>query len=78
LLFAVFLFAVGLVEGWHYRVTALMASSILVSAAWLVLWAFVWTTHDVGKVLLLFADLAAHQAGYLVGAYLGSGADDDR
>ncbi len=37
---------------------------------WLALWAFVWTTLDIEKILLLFADLAAHQAGYLVGRLL--------
>jgi hypothetical protein len=72
LLIAALLFAVGMAEGWHYRAGALMVSSTLVLLAWLALWGFLWTASDIVKVLLLLANLAAHQAGYLVGAYLGA------
>lgn len=78
MLIAALLFALGMAEGWNYRATALMASSMLVSLGWLTLWAFVWTTLDIEKILLLFADLAAHQAGYLVGAYWNGATDEDR
>jgi hypothetical protein len=78
LLVAAVLFALGMAEGRTYRATALMASSMLVGLGWLALWAFVWTALDIEKVLLLFADLAAHQASYLVGAYWGGAASEDR
>ena len=78
MLVAALLFALGTAEGWNCRATALIASSMLVSLGWLALWALVWTTLDTEKVLLLFADLAAHQAGYLVGAYWGGATGKDR
>ncbi|WP_331314625.1 hypothetical protein [Methylobacterium mesophilicum] len=49
-----------------------MASSMLVTLAWLALWIFVWAQLDAETVLLLFAYLSALQAGYLVGAYLSA------
>ncbi|WP_331289607.1 MULTISPECIES: hypothetical protein [Methylobacterium] len=55
-----------------------MASSMLVTLAWLALWVFVWAELDAVKVLLLFAYLTAHQAGYLVGAYLSADIDPHR
>lgn len=78
MLVAALLFALGMAEGWNYRATALMASSMLVGLGWLALWALVWVALDLEKVLLLFADLAAHQAGYLVGAYWRGAASEDR
>jgi hypothetical protein len=77
LLVAALLFAVGVWEGWRYRAAVLIASSMLVSIGWLGLWAFVWTHLDAEKILLLFAYLTAHQAGYLVGAYLGADFGED-
>ncbi|WP_457108258.1 hypothetical protein [Methylobacterium sp. P5_C11] len=78
MLIAALLFAVGMLEGWRYRASVLMASSMLISLAWLAVWAFVWTRLDAEKILLLFGYLTAHQAGYLIGAYLGVDADSDR
>jgi hypothetical protein len=75
LLVAALLFAVGIWEGWRYRASVLVASSMLVTLAWLALWIFVWAQLDTEKVLLLFAYLTALQAGYLVGAYLGVDTD---
>jgi hypothetical protein len=72
LLVAALLFAVGVFEGWRYRAPVLMASSMLVTLAWLALWAVAWPVLDTEKVLLLFAYLAAHQAGYFVGVYVGA------
>ncbi|MGH1574157.1 hypothetical protein ACRAWG_30355 [Methylobacterium sp. P31] len=78
MLVAALLFAVGMIEGWRYRASILMASSTLVSLAWLALWASVWMTIDAETVLLKFANLAAHQGGYLVGAYPGAEPGADR
>lgn len=78
MLVAALLFAMGIWEGWRYRASVLMASSMLVTLAWLALWVFVWAELDVEKVLLLFAYLTAHQAGYLVGAYLSADIDPHR
>ncbi|MGH1589646.1 hypothetical protein ACRBEV_16385 [Methylobacterium phyllosphaerae] len=78
MLVAALLFAVGMLEGWRYRASVLMASSMLVGLAWLALWAFVWTRLDAEKILLLFGYLTAHQAGYFLGAYLGVDAGRDR
>jgi hypothetical protein len=70
LLVAALLFVVGMVEGWRYRASVLMVSSVLITLAWLALWAFVWPRLDAVRTLLLLAYLTAHQAGYLVGSYL--------
>ncbi|MEE7489513.1 hypothetical protein MOTC310_03120 [Methylobacterium oryzae] len=78
MLVAALLFAVGIWEGWRYRASVLMASSMLVTLAWLALWVFVWAELDAVKVLLLFAYLTAHQAGYLVGAHLSADIDPRR
>lgn len=78
MLVAALLFAVGIWEGWRYRAPVLMASSMLVTLAWLALWVFVWAQLDAEKVLLLLAYLTALQAGYLVGAYLGADTDPNR
>jgi hypothetical protein len=78
LLVAALLFAVGMWEGWRYRAAVLMASSMLVSLAWLSLWVFVWAHLDAEKILLLFAYLTALQAGYLLGAYLSADTDPNR
>lgn len=72
MLIAALLFAVGIWEGWRYRASVLMASSMLVTLGWLALSIFVWAQFDAEKVLLLFAYLTALQAGYLVGAYISA------
>ena len=77
LLIAALLFAAGLFEGWRYRAQAVVASSILIALVCLPAWALA-STIDAEKVLVLLAYLAAHQSGYLAGAYIGAGPDHDR
>ena len=77
LLIAALLFAAGIVEGWHYRAQVVVASSMLIALVSLPLWALT-STLDAGKLLVLLAYLAAHQSGYLAGAYIGAGSRPDR
>ncbi|SFM98379.1 hypothetical protein SAMN05192568_10925 [Methylobacterium pseudosasicola] len=77
LLIAALLFAAGVLEGWRYRAPMVMASSMLIAVVCLPLWALA-STLDAGKALVLLAYLAAHQSGFLVGAYLGAGPHPDR
>ncbi|WP_246693257.1 hypothetical protein [Methylobacterium sp. WL2] len=54
-----------------------MASSVLIALICLPLWALT-STIDAVKVLVLLAYLAAHQSGYLIGAFVGASRHDDR
>ncbi|SFI19453.1 hypothetical protein SAMN02799642_01134 [Methylobacterium brachiatum] len=77
LLIAALLFVVGVLEGWRYRAQMVVASSMLIALVCLPLWALT-ATIDAEKLLVLLAYLAAHQSGYLVGAYIGAGLHRDR
>ncbi|CAM2931491.1 hypothetical protein JHFBIEKO_2336 [Methylobacterium mesophilicum] len=77
LLIAALLCTAGIVEGWLYRAPAVVASSVLIALVCLPLWALT-STIDAVKVLVLLAYLAAHQSGYLIGAFIGARGHDDR
>lgn len=76
MLVAAVLFVAGLLLGWHFSVVTLVVSSASIFFVTSLLFAF---TKGLGilQILVIFAYLLAHQAGYLVGAYLGYSYDTD-
>ena len=54
-----------------------MRLTVLIALVCLPLWALT-STIDAVKVLVLLAYLAAHQSGYLIGAFIGARGHDDR
>ena len=77
MLIAALLFAAGLLEGWRYRAPVVGASSALIGLACLAIWSLT-SVIDGEKILVLFAYLSAHQAGYLAGAYISTSIHGDR
>ena len=76
MLVAALLFIAGLILGWNFNAFALVLSSAFIYFGAVALF---MATLEVGvlQVLLLFAYLLAHQAGYLVGGYLSYGRSKD-
>jgi hypothetical protein len=73
---AAFLFLVGFMMGWLCNIVAALCLSSTVILVLSLLTFLVFAEVDMVHVLILFSYLLAHQAGYLLGAYLGAEPDE--
>jgi hypothetical protein len=69
MLVAVLLFSAGLILGWGFNAFSLIVSSALIFFGSIVIYVQI-SGFGVLQLMLLLAYLLAHQAGFLVGAYL--------
>jgi hypothetical protein len=72
MLVAALLFVAGLILGWRYSVFALVLSSGMIFFGSIILFLAIYR-FCILELIMLFAFLLAHQAGYLFGSYLSYG-----
>ncbi|MGH1571234.1 hypothetical protein ACRAWG_11750 [Methylobacterium sp. P31] len=76
MIIAAVLFLLGFLIGWLCGIVSALCLSSAVILILSLLTFLVFAEIDLLHVLLLFSYLLAHQAGYLLGAYLGAEPDE--